>query len=99
LKALSTDLFGHGTSILPCKNDNQPGRRDRGAIDLTNVFDVTDDAIIDGVALVIEAPIVMPVDVAIGVEIFADNCASDVWGTIDREIGTRGVKYRGETSG
>jgi hypothetical protein len=74
LKALSTDLFGHGTSILPCKNDNQPGRCDRSAIDLTNVFDVTDDAIIDGVARVIEITIVVLVDIADGVEGFPNNC-------------------------
>ena len=71
---MSTDLFGHGPSNLPCKNDNQPGRRDRSAIELTNVFDVTDDAIIDGVAFAIEGPIVMPVDIADGVEGFANNC-------------------------
>src|SRR5438034_9713536 len=65
---------------------------------LTDVLDVADDAVIDGGTLGIEATIVMPVHVTVGVEILAHNCAGNVWSAIDCEISGRGIKNRAETS-
>src|SRR5437763_4437992 len=59
---------------------------------LTDILDVADDAVIDGNALGIEATVVVPVDVAVGVEIFADDRAGDVRTPIDGEVGRRGIK-------
>ena len=71
----------------------------QGAAGLTNVFHVADYAIIDGVAFGIEGTIIMPVHIAVGVEILADNCADNVWTAIDGEIGTRSIKDRSEAGG
>src|SRR2546430_6983717 len=54
---------------------------------LTNVFDVTNDAIVYCVARFIEFAVVMPVHIAIGVKVFADDRADDVRTTVDCEIG------------
>src|SRR5438270_3731549 len=59
---------------------------------LTDILDVADDAVIDGNALGIEATIVVPVNVAVGVKIFADNRAGNVWSAIDREVSRRRIK-------
>jgi hypothetical protein len=45
---------------------------------LSNVFNVTGDAIIDRVALSVECAIVMPTGVAIAIEGFANNRSGDV---------------------
>src|SRR3954467_5276178 len=63
---------------------------------LTDVLDVADDAIIDCNALGVEPAIVMPVDIAVRVEIFADNRTGDVRSAIDREVRGRGVEHRGK---
>src|SRR5438552_19077630 len=63
---------------------------------LTGVLDVTDDPVIDRGALGIEATIVVPVDVAVSVEIFAHDCAGNVWSAIDCEVSRRGIKQRGK---
>ena len=49
--------------------------------------------------IAVESAIVVPVDVAVGVEVFANNCARNIWTAIDCEIGRRGVKYSGEANG
>ena len=63
---------------------------------LTDVLDVADDAIVHRYALGIQATIVMPVNVAVGVEILADNRTGDVRSAIDREVRGRRVEHRGK---
>ena len=66
---------------------------------LSNVFHVAGDPVIHYVPHRIEGAIIVPMDVAVGIEVFADNCADDVWTTVDCEIGRRGIKYGSEASG
>lgn len=61
------------------------GRADEGH--LTNVFHVTGDAIIDRVALNIERTIIVPVHVAVGVEILANYRTDEVGTAVDRKVG------------
>ena len=76
---MSTDLFAERAR----KIDTRAGAR----AGLTSIFDVTDEPVVNGITSVIESTIVMPVDIAVGVEVFANNCTDDVWTAIDSEVG------------
>jgi hypothetical protein len=96
---LSTDLFAcrdlFGATLWPATGDKLTSAIER----LSEVFYVARYSVINGIALVIEIAIVVPVHVAVGREVFADNCAGNVWTAIDCENGSRGIKYRREASG
>src|SRR2546423_11185242 len=55
----------------------------RARYSLTNVLDVANDAIVDCVTCLIKFAIVMPVDVSVRVEVFANNCTDDVRTAVD----------------
>ena len=70
----------------------------QGQAILSNVFDVAGHAVIDGVADVVEAAIVMPAGVTVAVEGLANNGASDVGVAIESEVGAWCIKCRGKLS-
>src|SRR5690242_18074407 len=67
----------------------KPGENQEG---LTSVFHVTDDAVINRFSFVVEGAVVMPVDVAVSIEVFANNCPSNVRSAVDCKVGGWGVK-------
>lgn len=51
---------------------------------LTSVFDVANDAIVDRVSDIIEEAVVVPVHVAVGVEVLANDRTNKIRAAVDR---------------
>src|SRR6266403_2588255 len=85
------DFASGGSRCQPICSPETP-RVAGGNRGLTDILDVADNAIIDGGALGIEATIVVPVDVAVGVEILAHNRAGNVRTAIDGEVSRGSIK-------
>ena len=85
LKSLSTNLLAHAMSIF--LSAELPKEIDHGAIGLTNVFDVADDAVVRRVAGVIESAVVMPMDVSVCVKVFANDRSGKIGAAINGEAG------------
>ena len=54
---------------------------------LTNVLDVANDSIINSVPDLVELAVVVPVHIAIGVKVLANDCAHEIRATVDGKDG------------